>query len=142
MARPTVPDPRPRTLLVLGAGAYYTRVLREVRALGYRTVAVDRNPASPGFALADAHEVVDIVDREGVLEVARRHGVDGVMPVNDFGVRTAAFVSARLGLVGISADAAEAANDKGVMRERWRDAGLPIPGFRVVSTLDEARRAA
>ena len=72
------------------------------------------------------------------MDVAKRHKVDGVMAINDFGVRAAAYVSQSLGLVGIDMDAAHAEINKGAMREVWQRAGLPIPDFRVISTVEKA----
>ena len=131
-----------KRILVLGAGKYYVRVFAEIQQLGYKVITIDRSPNAEGFSFADAFEVVDITDKEGALGVAKRYNVDGVMAINDFGVRAAAYVAQSLGLVGISMETAHAANDKGIMREVWQKAGLPIPAFKVISTLEEASEAA
>jgi len=131
-----------RTLLVLSAGTYNCRIFPQIKQLGYRVVATDNNPDAPGFQFADHSEVVDITDKEGTLRVARRYQVDGIMAVNDYGVPTAAFVSRELSLPGVSIDTAETATDKGLMGDCWRRAGLPIPRYRVVRSLDEAIAAA
>lgn len=131
-----------KTVLVLGAGQYCTNVLTELNLSGFRTLAIDRDPGAPGFQIAHAHEVVDITDCQGAAEAARRHGVHGVMAINEFGVRTAAYIAGALGLAGNSMATAVAANDKGVMREVWQSSGLPIPRFRTVQSLREAQDAA
>ena len=131
-----------KSVLVLGGGTYYVRAIERVRAAGYRTVVVDRDPAAPGLVAADVAHVVDIADPAGVLEVARREAVDAVLPLNDFGVRSAARVADALGLRGLTPRTAELANDKGLMRKQWERDGLPQPAFRVVGTWDEARAAA
>lgn len=130
-----------KTILVLGAGFYNRRVFAQIREIGFRVVAADRNPDAPGFAFVDQAEAVDITNPEGILEVARRHRVDGVMPINDFGVPTAAFVTQALGLPGVTPETAEAATDKGVMRDHWKRAGLAIPRYRVIRSLEEAKTA-
>ena len=132
----------PRTLLVLSAGYYNRRVFPQIKELGYRVIATDRNPDASGSQFADEFEVVDITDKEGTLEVARRYQVDGVMAINEFGVPTAAFVSQTQGLQGVSVQTAEAATDKGVMRDYWRHDGLAMPNYRVVHSLEEAKAAA
>jgi biotin carboxylase len=131
-----------KILLVLSAGRYNRLVFPEIQNLGYRVVAIDRDPRAEGFRYADAFEVVDVVDKDGALDVARRHGVDGVMAINDFGVMTAAHVSERLGLPGVTAETARATTDKGIMRQVWDDAGLAIPRFRIAHCLDGALDAA
>ena len=131
-----------KKVLVLGAGPYAVRVIEKVRAAGYRTLAVDRDAAGPGLEIAHEAAVVDIADADAVLGAARAASVDGVLAVNDVGVRTAARVAAELGLVGIDPGAAERALDKGLMLERWQGDGLPVPEFQVISTREDAHRAA
>jgi biotin carboxylase len=59
------------------------------------------------------------------------------MPINDFGTRTAAFVSRKMGLIGISEKCSECANDKGLMREVWKKKKLIIPNFEVISNISQ-----
>jgi biotin carboxylase len=130
-----------KSLLVLGGGTYYLRALEAIRDAGYRTVVVDRDPAAPGLAIADVGRAIDMVDAPAVLALARAERVDGVMPLNDFGVPTAAHVAHALGLRGLSPRTAELACDKGLMREQWERDGLANAAFRVVVSPDEARAA-
>jgi biotin carboxylase len=132
---------RTKTAMILGASRYYLGSIEVARRSGYRVVAVDRNPASPGFAAADSAEVCDIVNREGVLRLAREHCIDGIVPVNDYGVPTAAYVAEAMGLAGISPAAAELATNKEAMRCRWVHAGVPCPAFEVAADADAIRRA-
>jgi biotin carboxylase len=130
------------SLLVLGAGIYYVHAIEEVRAAGYRAVVVDRNPAAPGLAIADAPHVIDLADPDAVLDVARAEAVAGVMALNDFGVPTAARVADALSLPGITLETAALACDKGLMRERWARDGLTQPEFAIAYSPEEARTAA
>jgi biotin carboxylase len=130
-----------KTLLVLGGGLYYVRAIEAIRDAGYRTVVVDRNPDAPGLAIADVGRAIDMVDSTAVLALAREERVDGVMPVNDFGVPTAAHVASSLGLRGLTPRTAELACDKGLMREQWERDGLANAAFRVVVSQREAREA-
>ncbi len=128
--------------MILGASRYYARSILKARGIGYRTIAVDRNPHAEGLAAADAHAVVDITDRDGVLTVARQHGIDGIVPLNDFGVETAAYVAYHLGLVGITTEAAARATRKTTMRAAWTAAGLPQPRWQAARSVEEALAAA
>jgi biotin carboxylase len=131
------------TVLFVGAGRHQRRAIARVRELGVRTVAVDRNPDALGFAEADAFEVVDFTDVPAVIEVARRHDVDGVLTVSaDRAVPVVAEVAESLGLPGIGAETARLMTHKVAMRRLLADAGVPQPHFAAVRTLDEARRAA
>ena len=130
-----------KTLLVLGGGTYCVRAIEAVREAGYRTVVVDREPAAPGLAVADVGRAIDMVDAPAVLALAREERVDGVMPLNDFGVPTAAHVASALGLRGLTPRTAELACDKGLMREQWERDGLANAEFRAVVSEREAREA-
>ena len=130
-----------KRVMVLGASRYYSKSIESVRKAGYRVIAVDRNPQSDAFAIADGAVVCDIIDKPGVLEAARREKIDGIVSVNDFGVPTAAFVASRLGLSGISEDAAFLATDKKAMRARWMADGVPCPRVAHGTTPAEIRAA-
>jgi biotin carboxylase len=130
-----------KALLVLGGGTYSVRAIEAVRDAGYRTVVVDRDAGAPGLAVADLGRAIDIVDADAVLALAREERIDGVLPLNDFGVPTAAHVASVLGLPGLTPRSAELSCDKGLMREQWERDGLANPEFRVVVSEAEARAA-
>jgi len=127
-----------KTILVLGAGPYNIAVFQQLRKAGYRIAAIDRNPKAESAAYADSFACIDITDVGRAQDFAGKSAIDGVMPINDFGVPTAARISASLGLIGITDEAAYRATDKGAMREAWKQNGLPIPDFRIVLKLEEA----
>jgi biotin carboxylase len=130
-----------KRVLVLGASVYCVPAIEAVRAAGYATVVVDRDPDAPGLAVADVGRVADLTDAPAVLAVAAEERVDGVLPLSDFGVPTAGYVAEALGLRGLTPRSAELATDKGLMREQWARDGLPNPDFRVVVSDAEARAA-
>ncbi len=134
-------DGAPKLILVLGAGQYYVRVIERLQDSGFRTLVVDRDRDAPGLRVGDLSYPIDIADRTAVLALARELEIDGVLPLNDFGVRTAAHISHEMGLPGLSPTTAELANDKGLMRQRWERDQLPIPDFRVVGSAADARAA-
>jgi biotin carboxylase len=130
--------------MLLGASHFYAPVIREVQKLGVKVLVTDRNPEAEGFRYADYAETMDISDLEGTLKLARAHKIQGIMAVNDFGVRTASHVAEKMGLVGIPRESAAASCDKGKQRQKWLEVGLPQPGFGIVtdshSAVDVARR--
>ena len=132
-----------KTVLFVGAGRHQRRAIARARELGLRTVAVDRNPEALGAAEADTFEAVDFTDVPRVIDVGRRHGVDGVLTVSaDRAVPVVAEVAEALGLPGIGSETAQLMTHKVAMRRLLADAGVPQPRFAAVRTLDEARRAA
>jgi len=133
---------RGKTVLFVGAGRHQRRAIARAQELGLRVVAVDRNADAAGLALADAGEVVDFQDVEGVLEVARRHAVDGALTVSaDRAVPVVAAVAEELGLPGIGTDVAHLMTQKIAMRRRLAEVGVPQPRFAAARDLASARAA-
>ena len=133
-----------RRLLVLGAGAAQLGLLEEARALDLFTIAVDRDPAAPGFALADRRALISTEDEPGIDRLAEAERVHGVIaPGIDWPVAIAARVAKRLGLRHpLSPESAVLATSKVRQRERFAEAGVPQPESRLCKSADEARAAA
>ena len=130
------------SVLFVGAGRHQRRAILRAKELGLRVVAVDRNAAAPGLQEADVAEAVDFTDVAGVTEVARRHGVDGVLTVSaDRAVPVVAAVAETLGLPGIGAQTAHLMTHKIAMRRTLADAGVPQPRFAAARDLQSARSA-
>ena len=130
------------SVLFVGAGRHQRRAILRAKDLGLRVVAVDRNAAAPGLQEADVAEAVDFTDVAGVTEVARRHGVDGVLTVSaDRAVPVVAAVAETLGLPGIGAQTAHLMTHKIAMRRTLADAGVPQPRFAAARDLQSARSA-
>src|ERR671934_2874276 len=131
------------TVLFVGAGRHQRRAIRRANELGLRVIAVDRNPDALGLGEAAVAEVVDFTDVAAVVDVGRRHSVDGVLTVSaDRAVPVVAAVAAALRLPGIGTDTAHLMTHKVAMRRRLAEAGVPQPRFAAARTLHETRRAA
>lgn len=132
-----------KTVLIIGAGLLQVPAYEVARRMGIRSVAVDRNPAAPGMALADAAHPVDTRDIDGIVRVALEERAVGVVTLcTDAPVVAVAAVAKAIGSRAIAPEAAARATNKALMRDAFASAGAPIPAYRRVSTLDEARRAA
>ena len=132
-----------KTVLFVGAGRHQRRAILRAKQLGLRVVAVDRNPDAAGLQHADEAEVVDFVDVEGVIEVARRFGVDGALTVSaDRAVPIVAAVAEALGLPGIGTETAHLMTHKVAMRRKLAQGGVPQPRFAAVRARREAAPAA
>ena len=130
-----------KRVMILGGSRYNIRSIIGARELGIEVVVTDRNPKAEGFQYADHHEVVDITDIDQSIKVARRYKINGVIAINDFGVRTAAAIAQELELVGITSEVAKYATSKEWMRKKWGEAGIPSARFKIVRSLDGAYKA-
>ena len=126
-------------LLVLGAGAAQLGLLEAARARGLFVIAVDRDPAAPGFAYADRRAIVSVDDEPALERLAEAERIDGVIgPGADPPVGAAARIAARLGLPHpLSPETAVLSTSKLRQRERLAEAGVPQTGWKVVTTPDE-----
>ena len=131
-----------KKILILGAGLYYRQVIQQIADSGFYVLAVDRDSSAAGGRYAHKFVPIDIIDQKAVLEFAREEKIDGVMAINDFGTRTAAYISNAMNLPGLATEVVEASNDKGLMRDVWRRSGLSIPTYRIISNQIELRQAA
>jgi len=106
-----------KTILIIGAGFLQSFVIIKAREMGYRTVAIDKNPHAIGFELADKHGVVDIIDLNGCLEFAKANEIDGVMTAaTDYGVLSAAYIAQELKLPGLDFEVAKVIKNKYLVR--------------------------
>jgi biotin carboxylase len=128
-----------KRLLVLGAGPAQLGLLEAARKRGLYTIAVDRDPAAPGFALADRRAIISTEDERGIERLAGAERVDGVIaPGIDWPVGIAARVAAKLGIRHpLEPAVAGLAVSKARQRERFDAAGVPQPRWRLVSEAED-----
>ncbi len=130
-------DPRERSprLLVLGAGPAQLGLLEAARAEGIWTAVADRDPAAPGFPLADNRCIVSTEDEPAIERLAAALDLDGVIaPGTDWPVAVAARVAEKLGLPHpISPATAVLATNKLRQRERLAAEGIPQPRWELVT---------
>lgn len=131
-------------ILIVGAGPMQVPAIEIAREMGLSTIVTDYDPEAPGLALADVPVVMSTKDVEGTVRIARRYSntLRGVLTVGTDASVTVAAVAGALQLPGIRYEAAEKATHKVRMREALRAAGVPVPDFRGVWAIDEARAAA
>lgn len=131
-------------ILIIGAGLMQIPAIRIASQMGLKTIVTDYNPEAPGLALADVPIVMSTKDIEGTVRTARQyqHKIRGVLTVGTDASLTVAAVAGALGLVGIHYEAAEKATHKLKMRNALRRAGVAVPEFAGVWSIDEARGAA
>lgn len=77
-----------------------------------------------------------------IVEYARAHPLDAIVPVDDSATLLASHAAEALGLPHNPPEAAEAARDKGIMRAKMSAAGVPCPVFRRFHLTDDPREIA
>lgn len=126
-------------IMVLGASALQIPLIQQVKKSGYNVVVVSPQKDEPGFKYADYPVYADVRDEETILRYAEEYQIAGVITdQTDIPVRTAAYISEKMGLPGIGYETACLFTDKYLMREKCKKLGLPTLNYKRVNSLPEA----
>ena len=130
-----------KTLLILGAGKEQVAAIAAAKAKGIRTVALDFNPKADGRALADEFHLVSTRDRDAILDFvgSYKSPIDGVMTIASDIPHMVSAAAERLGARHIPVSVAELCVHKLHMKEKLRQAGVNVPLFARISTLDDLK---
>jgi len=130
-----------KTLLILGAGKEQLAAITAAKAKGIRTVVLDMNPKADGRALADEFHLVSTRDRKAILDFAGSYPgkIDGVMTIASDIPHMVSAAAEALGVRHIPPAAAELCVHKYNMKEKLREAGVNVPLFARISSLDDLK---
>ena len=129
-------------VLFVGAGREQRPAIVRARERGYRVVAVDEDPRAEGLGHADVAEVADVDNASALAELARRHGVDGVLTVAlDQAAPAVADAAERVGLPSIGPATAHRFSHVLALRRTLAEEGVPQPAYAAVRSLAEGRAA-
>jgi len=118
---------------MVGAGPAQADGIEFARRCGCFVVALDRDADAPGLASADVGLVTDVTDVEKAIEAAREHRVDAALSIaSEVCLPTVARVNREVGLPGLSVEQVALATNKGAMRLRFEECGVPSIPFRVL----------
>lgn len=134
---------RRKKVLVVGGSVWQVALVRAAKKRGCFVICTNPYKDSPGFAPADVGLRIDIRHMDKLLATARRYRVDAVVSDQiDLAVPTVAYLAEKLGLPGIGRDKAALFTNKHLMREFCDAHGFLQPRSRLVSSPQEAGRAA
>ncbi|MEV0678821.1 ATP-grasp domain-containing protein [Actinosynnema sp. NPDC050436] len=124
---------------------YYHSRYEQVEALGAELYVLN-GEGTEDFWPADRYRLVGSKDIQDMIATAKQwHAVEdfaGVITFSEAAVVAVAAIAEALGLPGIGVEAALNSRNKLLMRQAHEKAGAPIPGFRYVTELEQAREAA
>ncbi len=127
------------TVLILGANTLQLPLISKANELGYQTLVVSPVKSEPGHQIATYSEECNVVDEEGVLALAKKYDICGIITdQTDLPVRTMAYVANKLGLPGNDYEVAHLFTDKYLMREKCKEIGVKTVGYKLCHTVEEA----
>lgn len=131
-----------KKIMILGASELQLPAILKARELELESIVVDYDKNAVGASYADVFYNVSTLDYNKVLNIAIKENIDGILTIcSDRPMNIVAKVSEKLGLNAISVEAAKAATNKALMREKLKLKNVPIPDFRICSTIEEYKKA-
>jgi biotin carboxylase len=111
-------------ILILGGSRFQVPLIRLARQRGLHVITCDYLPDNPGHRLADEYHNVSTTDKDAVLALARRIGIDAVASLSsDPAMQTVAYVANALGLPGPRLDGIVKLTEKDALRRLMAEVG-------------------
>ena len=129
-----------KKLMLLGGLRYLLPVIDAAHKFGYYVITCDYLPGNIAHKYSDEYVNVSIIDKEAVLEEARKRNIDGIMSFAvDPGVVTAAYVADRMGLpMPGPYESVCILQNKDRFRKFLADNGFNVPKAKGYSSIEEA----
>lgn len=129
-----------KRLLLLGGSRYALPVIKAAHDLGCHVITCDYLPDNIAHKYSDEYCNVSIIEKNTVLEAAKRLRIDGVMSFAcDPGVVTAACVAENLGLPNVGPyESVSILQDKGRFRKFLADNGFIVPTAKGYTLAEDA----
>ena len=128
-----------KRLLILGGSRYIIPVIKKAHELGVYVITCDYLPDNIGHKFSDEYHNVSIVDKERVLDLAKKLHVDGIVSfATDPGVTVAAYVAEKMGLPGCPYESVKILQNKDKFRWFLKEHGFNVPKSQGFSSKDEA----
>lgn len=115
-----------QTILIFGVGPLQKSIIERCKRKGIYTIGIDPDENAICKKLVDVFEVVQGQDYEKTVEVAKKYNVTGIITsATDKPLVMMARVAETLNLSFFSVETAQIATDKYLMKQKFRDVGIP-----------------
>lgn len=122
-----------KKILIVGASILQLPAIKKAKEKGFIVATVDRDINAIGRPFANVFYNVSTIDIDGILRVATEFKPDGIMTLaTDMPMRAVSNAALKLGIPGISIEAAENATDKGKMIKTFKKHNVSSPWFYIV----------
>ncbi|MCX6075423.1 MAG: formate-dependent phosphoribosylglycinamide formyltransferase [Campylobacterales bacterium] len=133
-----------KKIMLLGSGELGKEVVIEAQRLGLEVIAVDRYQNAPAHHVAHRSYVINMQDKDALLEIIRREKPDYILPEIEAISIAALFEAEAEGFNVIpNAEAVnKTMNRKNIRRFAAEELGLKTGAYEFVKTLDQLKAAA
>ncbi len=117
-----------KKILMLGGSMQQIPAIKRAKEMGFYVITCDYLPDNPGHKFADEYYNVSTTDLDGVLELAKKLKIDGIVPyASDPAAPTAAYVSEKMGLPGNPYNSVKLLTEKDLFRDFLAENGFCTP---------------
>lgn len=128
-----------KKVLLLGGTHYQINSIKACNRLGHYSITCDYNPKNPGHKYANEYHEVSALDKEGVLKLAKKLKIDGIVCyAADTAAVTAAYVAEKMCLPGQPLKSIEILTNKDLFRKFLFDNGFKTPKAKGYDNINEA----
>lgn len=128
-----------KKLAIIGASYLQEPLVLKAKEMGLYTICFAWKDGATCAGLCDKFYPVSVVEKMEILRICKDEKIDGICTIaSDVAAPTVAFVANAMNLVGNRYDAAARANNKYLMRNAFKESGVPCPLYKMVSSVEEA----
>lgn len=129
-----------KTLMILGGSRYILPLIKKAHEYGVFVITCDYLPDNIAHKYSDLYVNISILDKDKVLEAAKRFNIDGISSFAcDPGVVTAAYVAEKLQLPSCGPlVSVMILQNKGLFRDFLTKNGFNVPKMKTYATIEEA----
>lgn len=137
-------DYKNHKIVIIGAGELQIPLIKAAKKLGLFVIATDQDPQALGFKDADDCILANTMDPQESLAkiqqyVEQKGPIHAVVTSGTDASLTVATIADFYHLPGHSVVAAHNASDKALMRKAFEKAETPIPQYKIISSIEEAK---
>lgn len=130
-----------KKIAVIGASYLQLPLVRKAKEMGLEVHCFAWEEGAVCKNDADYFYPISIIEKERILEVCQRVGVDGICSIaSDVAAPTVAYVAQKMGLTSNTYNSAVIANNKFLMRQAFLESGVPCPRFSIISSAEDIER--
>jgi carbamoyl-phosphate synthase large subunit len=119
--------------MIIGAGTMQVPVIERASQMGHFVISIDIDENAPGNKYCNTSLKIDTHDLFSISEAAIENNIDGILTTSDYPVRSVAYVSRKMGLHGLTEQAAQLCTDKYLLRKHLSKHGFRVPGFLIIN---------
>ncbi len=130
-----------KKILMLGGSMQQIPIIKKAKEMGLYVITCDYLPDNPGHKYADEYYNVSTTDLEGVLEIAKKLDIDGIVAyASDPAAPTAAYVAEKLNLPGNPYESVKILTRKDMFRDFLQKNNLTSPKAEGYNKYEDAYR--